>query len=26
MDTQKHVNELNVMWSSGNPPWKIWDK
>lgn len=24
MDTQKHVNELNKIWESGNAPWKIW--
>lgn len=24
MDTQKHVNHLNELWESGNPPWKIW--
>lgn len=24
MDTQKHVNELNKMWESGDSPWKVW--
>lgn len=24
MDNQKHVNELNKIWDSGNIPWKIW--
>lgn len=25
MDTQKHVNELNKLWSLGKAPWKIWN-
>lgn len=24
MDNQKHVDELNRMWLSGKPPWRIW--
>lgn len=24
MDTYREVEELNTMWESGNPPWKIW--
>lgn len=25
MDTQKHVDELNKFWNSGEAPWKIWE-
>jgi glucose-1-phosphate cytidylyltransferase len=24
MDTYKHVETLNKMWESNNPPWKVW--
>jgi glucose-1-phosphate cytidylyltransferase len=26
MDTYKDYLELNKMWSSGSPPWRIWDR
>jgi len=25
MDTYKEVEELNRIWDTGNPPWKVWD-
>jgi glucose-1-phosphate cytidylyltransferase len=25
MDTFRDWTELNELWDSGNPPWKIWD-
>ena len=24
MDTLRDKNQLEALWSSGNPPWKIW--
>jgi glucose-1-phosphate cytidylyltransferase len=25
MDTFRDWTELNTLWDSGNPPWKIWE-
>jgi glucose-1-phosphate cytidylyltransferase len=25
MDTYRDLTELNELWASGNPPWKVWD-
>jgi glucose-1-phosphate cytidylyltransferase len=24
VDTYKELEDLNALWNSGNPPWKLW--